>query len=517
MESLDLRLFLELAGIAAAAAAATGWALWSQRRRSELEHALRSLDVVPARVIVADSDMSVCRVNDAARQAGAQELLGRDLGSLFRDPNALRRILSAPGGRAHLEPVSIGGREAVLRLRVLRDHDRHPCGAVATWTTLAETQDQQRSSLRSTLDRIPLNALLADAEGSVSHVNRPGVQALRALFPKRSTEWTARSVADVFDSPVRLSAEDERLSVNVGDEQLEISTLPLSGSHVVTSGWLVLWRIATDDSLRSHTIERTAQELSAATEQLTVAAVQLIANADTASDHATQMLDRTREVTDNTHSVANATEEMSGTINEISTHTRELAEGIVRAVDAVARSKDIVDGLRGAGREISRVSETISSIADQTNLLALNATIEAAGAGEAGRGFAVVANEVKELARETMSATGVIDSQVRSMIKRSEDVASAVSEVSDIVQGVNGLAMTLATAIEQQSTTTNEIASSVSYAAASANEIGREMETLFEAARSSTQTAESIRSAAQQLNDMARALDGGGGEPTPTA
>ncbi|MCH6551145.1 MAG: hypothetical protein IH804_03915, partial [Planctomycetes bacterium] len=76
---------------------------------------------------------------------------------------------------------------------------------------------------------------------------------------------------------------------------------------------------------------------------------------------------------------------------------------------------------RDAGREISRVSETISSIADQTNLLALNATIEAAGAGEAGRGFAVVANEVKELARETMNATGAIDSQVRSMIKHSEE------------------------------------------------------------------------------------------------
>ncbi len=70
---------------------------------------------------------------------------------------------------------------------------------------------------------------------------------------------------------------------------------------------------------------------------------------------------------------------------------------------------------------------------------------------------------------------------------------------------------------QKPDSTTNEIASSVSYAAASAHEIGRDMETLFQAARSSTQTAESIRSAAQQLNEMARALDDAGAESAPSA
>jgi methyl-accepting chemotaxis protein len=402
-------------------------------------------------------------------------------------------------------------------MHVLRDAESKPCGAAATWTTLAETQDQQRSSLRSTLDRIPLNALLADREARVAHVNGPGIQSLRALYPARSTEWTGRPLSDVFGSHPRLSAEDESLTCSVGEETVEVSALPLTGSHVVTSGWLVVWRVSTAEGARGEALDRTAQELSSATEQLTVAAVELISNADDASDRANRMLDRTREVTDNTHSVANATEQMSGTINEISLNTRELAEGIVRAVSAVGQSREIAEGLRDAGREISRVSETISSIADQTNLLALNATIEAAGAGEAGRGFAVVANEVKELARETMSATGAIDSQVQSMIKRSEQVAQAVGEVAEIVQGVNDLATTLATAIEEQSATTNEIASSVSYAAASATQIGREMETLFEAARSSTQTAEGIRSAAEQLNEMAQLLDEAKQEFTPRA
>ncbi len=517
MELIVARLVLEVACVAGAAGA-IGWGAARLRRaRRDRDHAVDSLDCVPVRVIVADADMTVCRVNAAASQAGGGDLIGRRLGSLFRDPNALSRILAAPGRREHLEPVSIGGCEALLRLRVLRDANANPCGAAATWTTLAETQDQQRSSLRSTLDRIPLNTLLADRDGHVVHVNGPGIKSLRALYPSHSTDWTGRPLAEIFGAHPRLSTEDERRTCSIGEETVEISALPLIDSHVVTPGWLVVWRVSTTDGAHSETLDRTAQELSSATEQLTVAAVELIANADSASNHANRMLDRTREVTDNTNSVANATEQMSGTINEISLNTRELAEGIARAVAAVDRSREIAEGLRDAGREISRVSDTISSIADQTNLLALNATIEAAGAGEAGRGFAIVANEVKELARETMSATGAIDSQVQSMVKRSELVAEAVSEVAEIVQGVNGLASTLAIAIEEQSTTTNEIASSVSYAAASATQIGREMETLFEAARSSTQTAEGIRSAAEQLNEMARLLDEAKQDLTPRA
>jgi methyl-accepting chemotaxis protein len=76
-----------------------------------------------------------------------------------------------------------------------------------------------------------------------------------------------------------------------------------------------------------------------------------------------------------------------------------------QAVDKAGETSGQMDGLGQAAEGIGKVVETITEISEQVNLLALNATIEAARAGEAGKGFAVVANEIKELAKQTSTAT----------------------------------------------------------------------------------------------------------------
>ncbi|WP_380166718.1 methyl-accepting chemotaxis protein [Jannaschia sp. R86511] len=89
-----------------------------------------------------------------------------------------------------------------------------------------------------------------------------------------------------------------------------------------------------------------------------------------------------------------------------------------------------LDGLAEASAAIDDVIKIISRIAGQTNLLALNATIEAARVGDLGRGFGVVAGEVKELARETASATGRVAQQVAALQASSEGVGEGIHATS---------------------------------------------------------------------------------------
>lgn len=171
--------------------------------------------------------------------------------------------------------------------------------------------------------------------------------------------------------------------------------------------------------------------------------------------------------------VATAVEEMNSTIGEIAKSAENARMISERAVTKVTESSGEMVELNHAADAIGKIVETITEISEQVNLLSLNATIEAARAGEAGKGFAVVANEIKELARQTSSATGDIKVKVQRIQESSSSTMKGIGEIKSVIDNVNEIVHLIATAVEEQSTATREIADNITQASTGIEEVNQ--------------------------------------------
>jgi methyl-accepting chemotaxis protein len=172
-------------------------------------------------------------------------------------------------------------------------------------------------------------------------------------------------------------------------------------------------------------------------------------------------------------SVAAGAEELNASVREISEAMTKSRETASDAVDRVEKADEQAKRLNSAAESMSGIVEIIGDITGQINLLALNATIESARAGEAGRGFAVVAAEVKNLANQAKQATDKITDEIGSLNGISGEVVEALNSIKGAIQNVSEYVTSTAAAVEEQSTVTGEMSSSMQRAAAEAASIGQ--------------------------------------------
>lgn len=281
----------------------------------------------------------------------------------------------------------------------------------------------------------------------------------------------------------------------------------------VARNTVVLQESAGSLSSVSTQLSSSAEEMTSQSSIVASAAEQITANVDGVSGATVKMSENvgtiaaaTEEMSSSVNTVATAIEEMTSSIQEVSKSCVRASQIAGDASNRATGTSELMNHLEEAAKEIGKVVKVINDIADQTNLLALNATIEAARAGEAGKGFAVVANEVKELARQTATATEEITKQVEGIQYKTLDAVGAIRQISTIIQEINDITTTIASAIEEQTVTTNEISRSIAGAAEGAGDVSKNIQHLR--VNIENQVVRSVKEAATGVNEVSKNIHG---------
>lgn len=267
-------------------------------------------------------------------------------------------------------------------------------------------------------------------------------------------------------------------------------------------------------------LSQLAEEMSDRTDKIQSRTASVTEATKSMNDNMTSVAAAMEEATSNVNIVANATEEMSTSVDNIASNSAKAHTMAMEAVDSTNITSEKIAALTSKAREINVVTEVITEISEQTNLLALNATIEAARAGEAGKGFAVVANEIKELAKQTASATLQIKDQISEIQSTTESTSKEISNSTTIIHDVHSIVTNIAEAVDEQAVTTRDIANNVAQASlgigeiteriaensAVTQEITREIEEVRDAADSLADSSENVRTCSHDLNEVSTDL-----------
>ncbi len=265
----------------------------------------------------------------------------------------------------------------------------------------------------------------------------------------------------------------------------------------------------------AHKLQQRAQSLAGQSEEFTLVSANMDQAAKSVNQRSTAVAgaveelnsnmasisDAAQESTENLGSISAATQEMTSTIAEISQSTARAQQISNQAVQAAQSAHKTVNQLGDSAREIHQVIDVINDIAEQTKLLALNATIEAARAGEAGKGFAVVANEVKELARQTNEATENITEKIEAMRASTTGTMDEIERISQVIEQINEIVTTIASAVEEQTVTTQDMASNVTGATQKVKDVSMRVSEAVEALKQISEEASKLRDEAQEVGN----------------
>ncbi len=432
------------------------------------------VDNAPANMMFAGRDLKIQFMNPASLKTlktieqylpvRADQVVGQVVDIFHKNPEHQRRVLSDPKNLPHRANIQVGPETLDLLVSPIYDDNKNYLGPMVTWEVITEKLRIERE-VKEGAEREQAQA--ADLRGKVDSILGVVNQAAKGDL----TQTIAVSGTDAIGQMA------ESLQTFFAELRKSVSSIAQNASALATSS-----------------------------EELTAVSQQMRGNAEETSVQATVVSAASEQVSKNVQTVATGTEEMGASIKEIAKNANEAARIATSAVKVAETTNQTVAKLGESSVQIGKVIKVITSIAQQTNLLALNATIEAARAGEAGKGFAVVANEVKELAKETAKATEDISQKIDAIQTDTRSAVEAIGQISGIIDRINDISNTIASAVEEQTATTAEISRNVSEAAKGTSEIASNITVVASAAKNTTTGAADSQSASGELAKMAAEL-----------
>lgn len=235
-----------------------------------------------------------------------------------------------------------------------------------------------------------------------------------------------------------------------------------------------------------HSVKGSSQEISQSSMELNDRTQEQAASIEETAASMEQMTSTVKQNADNAIEASNVTKQSA----------RQAANGVTVMENAIASMEQIHE----SSQKINDIISLIDNIAFQTNLLALNAAVEAARAGEHGRGFAVVAGEVRNLAGKSADAA----KDIRKLI---EDTVQKVSEGTQHVKNSGDALNGIADSINKVNHIIEEIAASSHEQSEGVGQVNLAITSIDGAVQQNAALVEESTATAEQLGNMAEAMD----------
>lgn len=447
-----------------------------------------------------------------------EDILNGHIHRFHRDPKRVESILRNPGVLPHSADFTFGGITLRTRINGVFNKVKELVGYTVSWDDITAELNQQNEiqRLKNMVEQMPTNVFLCDRDLQVIYMNpaaRTTMKRIEDYISIKADNMIGTNIDIFHKNPAhqrRILADPSNLPhrtlIDVGPEKLDLLVSAIFDAQGNYVGPMLTWEIVTEKARLESRIRQSVDVIATSSEALINTSGEMSSFAEEASAQATSVASATEEINKSVQAVSSGIEEMGASIKEIAKNANDAARVADEAVRIAEGTNSTISNLGISSAEIGKVIKVITGIAQQTNLLALNATIEAARAGDAGRGFAVVANEVKELAKETARATEDIGQKIDAIQGGVKGAVDGIARISEVIHHISQVQGSIASAVEEQTITSNEISRRINEAAKGTDDIAKNISGVAGAAESTSKGAASTRDSAMDLARMAADL-----------